>query len=71
MRDEAKKKLYHKEHFHRGMAAIVDVPGWEQMDPGVAVEFASKATGGLVNEGDISDAFIRLVEEVNARNPKQ
>lgn len=70
MREEIKRTLHHKEHFYTGMAAVVAAPGWEKMSPSVAVEVASKATRGLVNEGDIWNAFIRLLEEVNARNPK-
>ncbi|MCT4557315.1 MAG: hypothetical protein N4A61_04560 [Pelagimonas sp.] len=68
MREEIKRKLYHKEDFYKGMAAIVAHSSWHTLKQSVAVEIALKATNGACDPGEINNAFAELYDEWQARS---
>jgi hypothetical protein len=67
MNDQMKEKIYHKEDFYKGMAAIVSQKNWNQLSLGRAVAVADKATSGACHHGDIGTAFVELCDEKKRR----
>jgi hypothetical protein len=67
MNEQMKEKIYYKEDFYKGMAAIVSQKNWSQLSPAHAVVVADKATSGACHHGDINNAFVELCDEKKRR----
>jgi|TARA_R100001369_G_C3252640_1_gene156424 hypothetical protein len=67
MNGQMKEKIYFKEDFYKGMAAIVSQQNWQQLSLGSAVAVADKATSGACHPGDIGKAFVELCNEKERR----
>ncbi|WP_394197248.1 hypothetical protein [Litoreibacter albidus] len=67
MNEWTKEKVYWKEDFYKGMAAIVSMKDWNKLSAGDAVIIADRATFGACHHGDINNAFIELCHEKKRR----